>query len=123
MSKKCTDCINCTNQCVCMKEFCNVTHISKTLHPALINIFMQNSLITSGVGSSLQPTCVAVREVSGDDLLLAAIRKLFVPGHLHHLLPLLHLVVTGEPRLTLCQGAQGGDGLRGLHEITVHAYC
>ncbi len=77
---------------------------------------------SSAVNCSPQLTCVAVREVGGDDLVLAAVRELLVPGHLHHLLPLLRLVVTGEPGLTLCQGAQGGGGLRRLHKDTLRTH-
>lgn len=92
------------------------------LHP----VFMQNSsssiTLPITLNSSLQLTCVAVHEVCGDDLLLAAVLLLLVPGDLHHLLLLLHLVETGEPGLTLCLGAQGGDGLRGLHEVTMHTH-
>lgn len=68
------------------------------------------------------PTCVSVREVGRDDLVLAAVRELLVPGDLHHLLPRLHPVETGEPGLALRQGAQGGDGLGGLHEGALHAH-
>lgn len=63
---------------------------------------------------------MAVREVGSDDLVLAAVRELLVPGDLHHLLPVPHLVVTGEPGLALFQGTQGGDGLKRLHEVALH---
>lgn len=70
----------------------------------------------------LQPTCVAVREVCRDDLVLAAVCELLVPGDLHHLLPVVHPIVTGQPGLTLLQRAQGGLRLRRLHKVTLHTH-
>lgn len=72
------------------------------------------------VNPTLQPTCVAVREVGRDDLVLGAIWEFLEPGDLHHLLPILHLIATGEPGLTLRQGALGGDGVRWVHKGTLH---
>lgn len=71
---------------------------------------------------TLQPTCVAVHEVDSDDLVLGAVWEFLEPGDLHHLLPLLHLVVAGESGLTLRQGALGGDEQRWLHKDTLHTH-
>lgn len=65
-------------------------------------------------------TCVSVREVGRDDLVLAALRQVLVPGDLHHLLPVRRLVAAGQPGRTLSQGAQGGVGPRGLHKVPLH---
>lgn len=67
-------------------------------------------------------TSMAVQEVSCDDRIFAAIWKLLVPGDLHHLLLTLHLILTGESGLSLCHGAQGGDGVSRLHKSTPHAH-
>ena len=66
---------------------------------------------------------MAVLKVGRDDLLLGAIWELFVPGDLHHLLPLLLLVMAGEPGLGVSQGAHVGEGFTRLHEITQNTRC
>lgn len=66
-------------------------------------------------------TRLAVCEVGGDDLVLAAVRELLVPCDLHHLLLPRRPVAAGQPGLALGEGAQGGDGLRGLLEVRLHA--
>lgn len=65
---------------------------------------------------ALEPTCVAIREMGSDDLLLGAIGVFLEPCDLNHLFLLVHLVATGKPGLTLSQGALGGDGLQWLHK-------
>lgn len=64
----------------------------------------------------MESTCVAIREMGGDDLLLGAISVLLEPCDLHHLFVLVHLVATGKPGLALGQGALGCDGLHWLHK-------
>lgn len=68
---------------------------------------------------ALEPTRVAICEMGSDDLLLGAICVFLEPCDLHHLFPLVHLVVTGKPGLTLSQGALRCGGLQRLHKDTL----
>lgn len=72
--------------------------------------------------SALLPTCVTVCKVGSDDLLFAAVWKLLEPGDLNHFLFILHLVSTGQPGLTFCQGALGRDELRRLHKDALRTH-